>query len=60
MSLGRFNPSGGRFGMGCLTGTYFSRTTKDFTSKSCEKEIKESLQCGWLAEIEKVTVKNEP
>lgn len=35
MSLGGFKPSGGRLGMGCRTGTYFSRTTKDFTSKSC-------------------------
>jgi len=24
MSLGKFKPSGGRFGIGCLTGTYFS------------------------------------
>jgi len=27
MNLGRFNPSGGRFGMGCRTGTYFSTTS---------------------------------
>ncbi len=33
-SLDRFNPSGGPFGMGCRTRTYFSRTINDFTSKS--------------------------
>jgi len=35
VSLGKFQPSGGLFGIGCRTGTYFSRTTNDFTSKSC-------------------------
>jgi len=34
--------------------------SKDVDNKRIEKEIKESLQCDWLAEIEKVTVKNEP
>lgn len=34
--------------------------SKDADNKRIEKEIKESLQCDWLSEIEKVTVKNEP
>jgi translation elongation factor EF-1beta len=34
--------------------------SKDVDNKRIEKEIKESVQCDWLAEIEKVTVKNEP
>jgi hypothetical protein len=33
--------------------------SKDADNKRIEKEIKESVQCDWLAEIEKVTVKNE-
>jgi hypothetical protein len=33
--------------------------SKDVGNKRIEKEIRESLQCDWLAEIEKVTVKNE-
>jgi len=33
--------------------------SKDMDNKRIEKEIRESLQCDWLAEIEKVTVKNE-
>jgi len=35
MSLGRFKPSGGRFGISCLTGTYFYLTTNEVKSKSC-------------------------
>jgi len=34
--------------------------SKNVDNKRIEKEIKESLRCDWLAEIEKVTVKNEP
>lgn len=33
--------------------------SKDVDNERIEREIRESLQCDWLAEIEKVTVKNE-
>lgn len=38
---------------------YLVSESKDVDNKRIEKEIRESLQCDWLAEIEKVTVKNE-
>jgi len=31
--------------------------SKDVDNEQIKKEIRESLQCDWLAEIEKVTVK---
>jgi translation elongation factor EF-1beta len=34
--------------------------SKNVDNKRIEKEIKESLQCDWLAEIETVTLRNEP
>jgi len=33
--------------------------SKDVDNERIKKEIKESLKCDWLAEVEKVTVKNE-
>ena len=33
--------------------------SKNVSNKQLEKEIRESVKCDWLAEIEKVTVKNE-
>lgn len=33
--------------------------SKDVDNERIEKEIRESLKCAWLAEIEKVTIKNE-
>ena len=47
ISLGKFKPSGGRFGMGCHTETYFSRTTKDFTSTLVSRRFFFSFPCGF-------------
>lgn len=33
--------------------------TLKITDKQLEKEIKQSLKCDWLAEIEKITLKTE-
>lgn len=33
--------------------------SKDVDNERIEKEIKETLKCDWLAEIEKVTIQNE-
>jgi len=33
--------------------------SKKASNERIEKEIKESLKCDWLAEVEKVTVKTE-
>jgi hypothetical protein len=33
--------------------------SKNVDNKRIEKEIKESLQCDWLAEVERVTVRND-
>lgn len=33
--------------------------SKNVSNERIEVEIKESLKCDWLAEIEKVTVKNK-
>ena len=31
----------------------------EISNSQIEKEIRESLKCSWLAEIEKVAIKNE-
>ena len=33
--------------------------SKDVDNERIEREIKETLKCDWLAEIEKVTIQNE-
>lgn len=33
--------------------------SKDIENERIEKEIKETLKCDWLAEVEKVTIQNE-
>jgi len=33
--------------------------SKDVDNERIEKEIKETLKCDWLAEIEKATIQNE-
>lgn len=35
------------------------RESKKASNEQVEKEIRESLKCSWLAEVEKVTVKTE-
>ena len=32
--------------------------SKDVDNERIEREIKETLKCDWLAEIEKVTIRN--